>query len=875
MTVLTLPAFSAETVDVAIETYYQATLRPVLIHAPAANGKCTCGQEHKATGKHPIVKNWQKPATLDELQDQLARLRFTPNVGLVLGEQQNGEYIVAVDVDDVGRLLALEAILGPLPETARCDSGRGYRLFYELGSEIAVDTVRNITGLQGAPGVDVKVRGGQVVVSPSMHSSGKRYIWSRVGAIATLPASWGVELVHRAVPEWVKNFTPQTLQADKRALSKLEKWVEKAISGNCKSVEAATEGTRNTTLHKCTIATLSACSNALLPGTWWDDASRRLAESAKRAGLTEHETKRTIRSAQDHVRSAGLVRVPVPLFDPGTGPHSIPPGSPPGPTSAPPGSPPSSRPVIRITTELHHNVDESVQALKSDLHLYQRDGKLSHVIRVTREQSSKSPVVSTENGVARHALVEGSPQIVETSIATLRERLTRFAEYEKWNERASGWKGTLPTDHIVSAVHVRGEWPVRMLVGVTETPTLRPDGSVVQDAGYDAATGYLYQPSETFPRVPESPSQLDAVKALRDLLEIFEEFPYVKSKKEAHQSVPVAAILTLIARPAILGAVPAFVFNASTRGSGKTLQTDVIAMIVSGRMMPRMSYPAQEEELEKVLGSYAIRGAQFFSLDNINRPFGGDALERVVTARDTVELRVLGENTIPTLSWRAVVFATGNNVDVRRDMVRRTLIARLEPDMAEPEKRTGFKHGDLPAWVKENRGRLVVSALTVLRAYFFAKKPDQGCDHLGSFEEWSRLIPHAIVWAGGKNPMDAQGGKDSEVDEEARMMSLFMREVIRLVPGAREGGSFKVSDLINLLFRTPRQKLPDGTIVADGFDELREAITEICQPRPGLSPDARQLGKRMARYRGRIIDGLKLDTRTGEAGILRWFVRSV
>src|ERR1700682_2986093 len=137
---LILPAFDATNANDAVIAYVSAGLRPILVHAPV-NGRCTCGQnepEHK-TGKHPVLKNWQKPIGLDALQDHLARLRFKPNIGLVLGEQQNGQYIVAVDVDDEARVAGLEAELGKLQDTVRCDSGRGYRLFYELGSEIVVD----------------------------------------------------------------------------------------------------------------------------------------------------------------------------------------------------------------------------------------------------------------------------------------------------------------------------------------------------------------------------------------------------------------------------------------------------------------------------------------------------------------------------------------------------------------------------------------------------------------------------------------------------------------------------------------------------------------------------------------------------------------
>ena len=52
-------------------------------------------------------------------------------------------------------------------------------------------------------------------------------------------------------------------------------------------------------------------------------------------------------------------------------------------------------------------------------------------------------------------------------------------------------KNVKPDQDIVSAVHAAGEWPgTRVLNDIVETPTMRPDGTIVQAPGYDPATGY-------------------------------------------------------------------------------------------------------------------------------------------------------------------------------------------------------------------------------------------------------------------------------------------------------------------------------------------------------------------------------------------------
>jgi putative DNA primase/helicase len=327
---LVLPALDfKDDVDAAVAAYFRAGLRPLLIHAPNGNGRCTCGLDRKdhKVGKHPIHKNWQKPRSFDEVQDQLARLKFKPNIGILLGEQPGGEYIVAVDVDDIDRLEALEKELGKLPTTAQCDSGRGYRVLYELGSEIDRSKLRNITALTpnkkpedvAIIGVDVKVSGGQIVVAPSLHENGKHYSWSRVGSIAILPSSWGVHLLQYELPKDANQYTPLTLKDNPKLKKRWDAYLNKSIDGNCRAVANAPEGTRNNTLNTCAIA-LFSLSNGLSLQIRWSDISRALVHAATHAGLHENEAKKTISGAEKRVLSTGQVRVPVALTDPGTHP---------------------------------------------------------------------------------------------------------------------------------------------------------------------------------------------------------------------------------------------------------------------------------------------------------------------------------------------------------------------------------------------------------------------------------------------------------------------------------------------------------------------------------------------------------------------------
>src|SRR5262249_41226670 len=69
-----------------------------------------------------------------------------------------------------------------------------------------------------------------------------------------------------------------------------------------------------------------------------------------------------------------------------------------------------------------------------------------------------------------------------------------------------------------------------------------------------------------------------------------------------------------------------------------------------------------------------------------------------------------------------------------------------------PEERKNFRHANLLAWVGEHRSRLLASALTLLRAYCLAGKPDMGLPAWGSFEGWSALVRSAVAWVGLPDP---------------------------------------------------------------------------------------------------------------------------
>jgi putative DNA primase/helicase len=502
---------------------------------------------------------------------------------------------------------------------------------------------------------------------------------------------------------------------------------------------------------------------------------------------------------------------------------------------------PAPRRSITITNELHENVADACLALGDAENLYQRGGRLVRVVYQAVKESDRRT-----GG--------GAPTIQELRPQTLKAVLTSVVEWKRrrcTKDKETGettWQdvSAMPTDDIVADVLHRGEWPeVRVLAAISETPLLRPDGSIVQVPGYDPETSYIYKPSEPFPEVPESPTCEDASAALAELREVFADFPYVD---DTAAYVPVAAVLSIMARPAI-GAVPLFVFDAAVRGSGKSLQTDAVSLIATGRLVAKANW-THEDEIKKTLETFASEGAALFSWDNVPAgvAFGNSHLDASVTNEGTMKFRILGRTESKTAAWSAVQMATGNNFSFRGDTRRRSIISRLEPTVENPETREGWKHPNLRAWIKEERARLVVAALTLLRAYFVAGCPDP-VKTIGSFESWSRLVPSAIRWAGGA---DVTAARDTETEEPEKDM---LRELHAAWP---PGGKFTAKELF--------AKSRDGSLdMSAGDRRFRDALREVF----GDSGTPSAAAYKLRAHAGRIIGARKLDykekDRTGTA----------
>jgi hypothetical protein len=140
-------------------------------------------------------------------------------------------------------------------------------------------------------------------------------------------------------------------------------------------------------------------------------------------------------------------------------------------------------------------------------------------------------------------------------------------------------------------------------------------------------------------------------------------------------------------------------------------------------------------------------GATYFVIDNAAEPLGSAALDSAITA-GRVTGRILGQSREAVVAIRWTWATTGNNIVVRGDLARRCYWIRMVSPLADPSKRTGFRHPELLSWASDHRPALVAAVLTLVRAWFAAGSPPAETPAFGSFERWTRVIGGVLDHAG-------------------------------------------------------------------------------------------------------------------------------
>ena len=518
------------------------------------------------------------------------------------------------------------------------------------------------------------------------------------------------------------------------------------------------------------------------------------------------------------------------------------------------------RPEIAISVREDQVITAAVAALAEEPAIFHRGHQLVTVLR---------------DGVRDRAILrpKNSPRIAALPSARLRELLAKNASWCKVRKGPHGGEVKVeahPPEWAVLGVAARGEWPLRPLEGVVETPIIRPDGSILSKPGWDDATALLYLPGAEFPPIPANPSRQDAEGAARLILGIVQDFPFAEIPGPdgepdggmGHRAAWLAGLLTPLGRYAILGPCPLFLIDANTAGSGKTKLADIIAEVSTGRAMARTGYPESDEEMRKLILAIALGADRLMLLDNVptGGALGGSSLDAALTAT-TIKGRILGKSEVSAeVPLHAIWYATGNNLGLRGDALRRVIPIRLESQVERPESRRDFAiPGDLLQHVRSRRGELVAAGLTILRAHAAAGWPGGELVPM-DFPAWCRVVRDSIFWATGVDPC-ATRQELAAADPVLQGLGALIREWAELPGGHAKGRGITAAEAVRFIKTDP-----------EGNSKLRDILMEWS--RNDDLPSPKTVGMRLRGIKGRVAEGMAMRS-TSYKGAQTWWAEEV
>ena len=310
-----------------------------------------------------------------------------------------------------------------------------------------------------------------------------------------------------------------------------------------------------------------------------------------------------------------------------------------------------------------------------------------------------------------------------------------------------------PTAPALSAALSGVNWAgVPIMRGITYTPSIRPDGTVITARGYDPATGIWCDPrgfserhlrelswswnSDDEDDVRESYVFED--QALSVINDVLADFPW---KGEADKANFIALMFTPILRTYMPGALaPMGVISATAPASGKTLLTQILTALYGGITN---AWVRNDEELSKVITTSFTSPAAVVTFDNISEKheLSSPILAKLLTDRRWSG-RELGSTRMIDKPNDKLWLATGNNVTIGGDMATRVVMVELDPGAPKPEQRDNFRVGDLTRWLQNEQNILDLKHALIFLARLWISRggAQRGTANMRSFSQWGEVL---------------------------------------------------------------------------------------------------------------------------------------
>jgi putative DNA primase/helicase len=325
---------------------------------------------------------------------------------------------------------------------------------------------------------------------------------------------------------------------------------------------------------------------------------------------------------------------------------------------------------------------------------------------------------------------------------------------------------------------------------VVDVPVLGSAGRVIDRPGHHPEEKLLYVPAPELADVEAGDvTRAEYVEDARDLLmeELLVDFGFTDDASKANA---LGLLLTPFVREYIGdNPTPLHLIVAPEPGTGKTLLAQA-ALTPGCGLVPLTPETKNEEEMRKRITSQLVGGARAIVFDNIAGSITSSVLAGAITSGVWTD-RELGHTKQLVLPVRNVWVATGNNLDLTDEHMRRVVPIMLDPGDVRPSERPKgeYTHADLLGWARKSRGRLVAAALTLVHhwaegdahmtsvgEFERTENPTAADRTLGSFERWGDVVGGILAAADVKGflgNLDQVGSLSTEREDAIHFLEAW------------------------------------------------------------------------------------------------------
>ncbi|MFN3576481.1 MAG: hypothetical protein ACK4TJ_05820, partial [Tabrizicola sp.] len=330
---------------------------------------------------------------------------------------------------------------------------------------------------------------------------------------------------------------------------------------------------------------------------------------------------------------------------------------------------------------------------------------------------------------------------------------------------------------LVNHLYYSRDLPLPYLERITRAPVFSEDGVLVNTPGYHRSARAFYAPPADLdvPTLPTRVSGEDLRKARQIIVEEWMgDIPFdgwtrdrlvsaaldgdVNNPPPASLLNAIGAALEQFVRPMIDGPLPPHLLTKPTERTGATLLATTIKLVAEGAESVQ-TLADDDTEREKRIVSTLRSGTAVNIFDNVRGEIDSPVLASFWTAR-VFEGRILAKSDNVRLPVTCSHLITGNNPRWSTELAARMGLIRIDARCAEPGKRTGFRHADLPGWVRANRGKLIWALLVLIQNWIEKGKPAPvNTIHWGSYDAYVKVVG-GIISAAAPNWSTWQTNRD-------------------------------------------------------------------------------------------------------------------